>query len=215
MKYEEIMQNVRADRIEAAITAAAELYLENGIENAKMTDIAERSQLGVASLYRYFGSKQNFTIRVAAHIWQSQMQLYAGVYESEYYRSRTGIEQVEELLKIFHVLFSGQPRFLRFVADFDAYIMREQIPTSALKDYENSVLDSRVFMQKALEKGREDGTVRKDVDGELFYFTASHALMALGQKLAAGRILECDADDGGSRELLELIKILVSYVSVK
>lgn len=213
MKYEEIMQGVRADRIEAAIEAAAELYLEKGIENAKMTDIAQKSQLGVASLYRYFGTKQNFTIKVATHIWQRQLELYAGVYDSEYYHSRNGIQQVEELLKIFHVLFNGQPRFLRFVADFDAYIMREQIQPSDLKEYEGSILNSQSLMHKALEKGRADGTVRKDVDGDKFYFAASHALMAVSQKLAAGRILDSDADDGGADEIMTLIKMFVSYVS--
>jgi len=212
MNYNEIMQNVRADRIEAAIDAAAELYLEQGIDQAKMTDIAQRSQLGVASLYRYFGTKQRFTIRVAARIWEQQDSMYEGVYESDYYRELPGIRQAEELMKIFHVLLTGHPGFLRFVADFDAYIMREQIAPEDLNEYESSVLNARALMDKALKKGFADGTVRRDIDVELFYNTATHSLMALAQKLAGGRILSSDAEDGGEKEILHLIGILVSYI---
>lgn len=214
MKYEEIMQGVRADRIEAAIEAAAELFIENGIDQAKMTDIAERSQLGVASLYRYFGTKQKFVIRVAARIWQSMEELYEGVYESEYYHSRDGIGQVEELMKIFHVLLCGNPRFLHFVAEFDAYIMREHIAPEDLQEYESSVLCAWELMKKAVEKGHADGTVRSDIDIQAFYYTTTHSLMSLAQKLASGRILESDSDNG-SEEILMLINIFVSYLKAK
>lgn len=44
------------------ILVAAELFLEKGIDSVKMTDIADASGIGVASLYRYFGTRTNIVI---------------------------------------------------------------------------------------------------------------------------------------------------------
>ena len=50
MRYDDIIQGIKNERIALAVDTAAELYLTVGIGNAKMTDIAEKAQIGVASL---------------------------------------------------------------------------------------------------------------------------------------------------------------------
>lgn len=212
MKYHEIIRNVKADRMESAITAAAQLYLEKGIDEVKMTDIAEGCQLGVASLYRYFGTKQSFTVIVASHIWKEQLALFEGVYESEYFKAKSGIDQVSDLLKLFNVLLLGHSKFLRFVSDFDAYVMREGISPEELDSYENGVLDILPLMRGAIQKGVADGTVRGNIDIELYYFTVTHSLMNMCQKFAASRSPDGGYANGGSKELLLAIDMYVSYL---
>ena len=73
MRYDDIIQGIKNERIAVAMETAAQLYLNIGISNAKMTDIAEKAQIGVASLYRYFGTKQLFTVKVGAYIWKMTM----------------------------------------------------------------------------------------------------------------------------------------------
>lgn len=219
MRYDEIMQGVKAERVDAAVRAAAELYLERGIDAVKMTDIAERSQLGVASLYRYFGTKQHFTIQVASYIWKEQLRLYEGVYDSDYYKQKTGIEQVEELMKIFKVLLCGQSRFVHFITDFDAFVAREGIGKNELSEYEQSALKAETLMEAALTKGKEDGTVRSDIDGKLYYFTASRCLMAMCRRLAAKGISNGASSKGGcedmTAELCMAIEIFVDYARAR
>lgn len=213
-KYGDILKDVRSDRMEAAIETAAELYLEKGIDEVKMTDIADKCGLGVASLYRYFGTKQGFTVKVAAHIWNRQMSLFEGVYDSEYYRSKSGIAQIEELLKVFNVLYQAHSGFLCFVAAFDAYIIREGLTSSELCEYNSAVLNTMSLMDKAIKKGIADGTVRSDVDSNLFYFTVTHSLMSLCQKLAsADHLLDSDDLVNSSDEVLLAIKMYVNYIS--
>jgi len=211
-KYEDILKDVRMDRIDAAVESAARLYMEKGIDEIKMTDIADECQIGVASLYRYFGTKQKFTIRVAAYIWKQQMKLFEGIYDSEYYHSKTGLEQIEELMKVFYVMHQAQSSFLRFVANFDAYIVREDISQEELTEYNSAVLDTMPLMEQAILKGTEDGTIRQGVDTKLYYFTVSHSLMSLCQKLACGRLLDSDDPMGGDDEVLLAIKMFVSFI---
>ena len=67
MRYDDIIQGIKNERIALAVDTAAELYLTVGIGNAKMTDIAEKAQIGVASLYRYFGTKQLCIVAYTHH----------------------------------------------------------------------------------------------------------------------------------------------------
>lgn len=213
-KYGDILKDVRLDRMEAAVETAAELYLEKGIDAVKMTDIAEKCEIGVASLYRYFGTKQRFTVKVAAYIWNRQMTLFEGIYDSEYYHSKSGREQVEALLKVFHVLYQAHSGFLCFVASFDAYIARESITKNELAEYDSAVLNTMSLMEKAMSKGINDGSVRADIDTKLYYFTVTHSLMSLCQKLAsAGDLLDSDSLAAGGDEVLLAIRMFVEHLS--
>ena len=61
----ETRQQKRDGRIQAIIECTFGLFSENGIENISMNDIAAASKIGVASLYRYFQTKEELAIEVA------------------------------------------------------------------------------------------------------------------------------------------------------
>lgn len=212
MKYDQIIQNVKNERIAIAIATAAELYLDVGIAEAKMTDIADAAQLGVASLYRYFGTKQLFTVKVGSYIWAKKLQELQDIYSSEAYHSKTGIEQVQALLNVFHVLLEKHASFLRFLAEFDAFVARERLTPAALSEYEQNVLNVMPLMKRAMEKGIADGTVRNGIDSELFYLTVSHSLMSMCQKFARGRVLTSDDLKVNKQELALAIEMFTAYV---
>lgn len=212
MKYEDIIRSVKNERMESAVATAAQLYLEHGIDEVKMTDIAEKCQIGVASLYRYFGTKQLFTVKVATWVWQDLMEKFAGVYDSDYYLNKSGIEQVEELLKIFLVLLSAHSDFLRFVSDFDAFVTREGITGEQLAEYESSILNTMTLMKNAVNKGIDDGTVKDGIDTELYYLTVAHSLMSMSQKFARGQILDSDNFAIGKEELKLAIRMYVDFI---
>ena len=48
-------------------TQAAALFLRDGIEAVRMTDIAEASGVGVATLYRHFATKLRIAREIAAY----------------------------------------------------------------------------------------------------------------------------------------------------
>ena len=52
MMLENIGKSLKDLREESIVYVAAELFLQDGIEEVKMTDIAARAEVGVASLYR-------------------------------------------------------------------------------------------------------------------------------------------------------------------
>ena len=113
MMLENIGKSLKNLREESIVYVAAELFLQEGIEAVKMTDIAARAEVGVASLYRYFGTKEALVIRAGALLWQDLNTLFSSVYEAEDFHARSGMEQITRLFGVYRRLFQEQPGFIR------------------------------------------------------------------------------------------------------
>ena len=74
MEYEFSQEKLKSKRFDKAVEVSAQLFIERGIDNVKMTDIAEESDIGVATLYRYFGTKTGMTI--------AAMRMFLVLYEA-------------------------------------------------------------------------------------------------------------------------------------
>lgn len=203
---------LRDKRMERAVSVCAALFLENGIEKIKMTDIAEESGIGVATLYRYFGTKSGISAAAMTYLWNDLDRLFRGVFDSEAFTGQTGIKQVRDLLRMFIVMYSAHKDFMRLLGEFDRMIIDEGLPKEELAEYERSVINFYPVFESAFKKGVEDGTVKSGVDPQLFYITQAHSLMEMCKKFINGEILPSDDFSDAERELETLIDCAVSYL---
>ena len=198
-------------REDSVVYIAAELFLQKGIENVKMTDVAERAELGVATLYRWFGTKDGLVIRAGALLWGDLHTLFRSVYEAEDFRACTGIEQIARLFGVYRTLFREHADFIRFIGDFDDFVIRTRPAQEDLREYEASVLNFYPVFLGAYETGLGDGSVRPIESPRLFYDSVCHAILALTQKLLRGEILTADGF-GDSAELELLLDMAARYL---
>ena len=205
-------ESLKAKRINSALAAGAELFLERGIESVKMTDIAEASGIGVATLYRYFGTKTRIAADVMTFLWNDLRSLYAGVFDSEVFKAQSGLKQLSDLMQMFVVLYRNHKSFMRLLGEFDRFVISEGLPKEELAEYESSVIDFYPVLQRAYKTGCEDGSVRGDVDFRLFYMTFAHALTEMCKKFINGEILPSDDFSCAEKELELLIETAVAYV---
>lgn len=212
MKYKKFIENAKNDRMLQAVITTAALLLEESPENIKMTDIADKCEIGVASLYRYFGTKSGIVIKAACVLWQDVRGLFDGVFECDYYRDKTGIESLKELMKVFKVLYMSHKDFLRFLDSFDRFVVSEGVTPDELKEYEQSVLDFYSLFEDAYRKGCEDGTVRTDIDFRTMYLSVTHSLMLMSEKFARGGIFENENVNDES-ELDFIIAMAIDYIA--
>lgn len=212
MRYEDIIQGIKNERIALAVDTAAQLYLNIGISNAKMTDIAEKAQIGVASLYRYFGTKQLFTVKVGAYIWKTTMMKLKPLYTSAEYHTKTGYEQVAALLNIFHILLQEHRPFLRFLSEFDVFVIREHLGIGQLTEYESCSMNMLPVMTEAMKKGVEDGTIRPDVDANVFYDAITDSLLSMCEKFVWGNVPN-NVDQARNQQALSMaIDMFLAYI---
>ena len=113
------------------------------------------------------------------------------------------MEQITRLFGVYRRLFQEQPGFIRFVGDFDAFIIRSRVDKAQLAEYEQSVLNFYPVFLASYEAGLRDGSVREIENPRRYYEAVCHGAMALSQKLLRGEILPADGFSGpGELDLL-------------
>ena len=212
MEYEFSQEKLKSKRFDKAVEVSAQLFIERGIDNVKMTDIAEESDIGVATLYRYFGTKTGMTIAAMTYMWNELKKMFSGVFESEVFLRQSGLKQLTDLMRMFLVLYEAHPGFMKLLSEFDLIIIRDKVPKEELKEYDQSVIDFYPVVERAFVTGLADGTVRDDIDFRLFYRSYAHALMELGKKLILGELLPSDDFSAGEKEMEMLIEAAVCYL---
>ena len=186
------------------------MFLRQSIDEVKMTDIAEECGVGVATLYRYFGTKTGIAIAAMTHLWTQLRDMFSDIFESEVFLSQPGLKQLKDLMRMFVVLYEAHPSFMRLLAEFDLIMLKENVPKEALKEYEKSVINFYPVFEKAYLAGLADGTVRQVDNIRLFYVSHAHSLMEVSKKLIQGEILPSDNFTFAVEELETLIASAVA-----
>ena len=203
-------EELKASRIKHILECTYDLF-SNGIDPVTMDKIADNAEIGVASLYRYFSTKDQLAIEVATFAWKQEQELFAKNFNTEQYNALSGLEQVHTLLNIFPNMFETEGKFFRFVYYFDAYIKRERVPPQQLTQYEAAIIGTQKMMMDAIAKGKTDGSLQTgSMTNDELYFTATHALFSLAQKLSlSGEMLYMDKSTSGKRQLELLVTIIL------
>lgn len=184
MDYKKFVRDAKDQRKNEVINVAADLFVEKGINDIKMTDVADASGLGIASIYRYFGTKAELVVACSGVLWDKIRTEYFLEYPKPVFSTKSGYEQLKSCLEIFFVLFSTNLGFLKFIFDFDAMLRSENI---CPVDFSSKLINYSPIFNSALEKGKEDGTIKKDIDCNLFYKTTVNSYFALCEKFVYDR----------------------------
>lgn len=201
------------DRKDDICKAAIEEFIAVGIDNAKISDIAKRAEVGAATVYRYFDNKTGIVIEAAARLWSGEMKHLVPKVSKDDLSGKNGFEQVKSILTLFGTFFKTCPQFLRLLEEFDNFIVRESVSKELLHNYEANISDTEFIMLSAIEKGQRDGTIKPDLDPKVFYVTATHAITSLSQKLLLrGNILESDSETSPEKQLSCLIEMELAFI---
>ncbi|SFU88704.1 transcriptional regulator, TetR family [Clostridium sp. DSM 8431] len=200
-------------RMEYIVEKAAEIFCAQGIDNTKVTDIAKAADVGVASVYRYFKTKSDIVIQVGIKFWTNIRAEFVRKIEEDDFINQNGLEQFKDLGNIFFKLYNDYPQFLKYLHDFDSYIVKEKIEKDRLKEYEENILFIKELVVKYIEKGQADGSIKDSIDAEELYFTTTHTLMSLVQKLSlSGSVLESDIRISGEKQIKMISNMILEYI---
>lgn len=218
-KRKKEQEMLKESRINGIIECTFGLFAEHGIEAISMNDIAKEAEIGVASLYRYFSTKEDLAIEAAVYAWNLEIRFFRGLFESTRYKAMTGFEQMKALLEVFEEAIVSQRSFFSFIYYFDSFVKAEKVSAERLSKYEQAISRVNSIMVSAIEKGKSDGSItfgggRNSViasasDNEI-YFTMLHSLFCLSQKLAiSGELLAQDKAINPRKQIQLLINIML------
>lgn len=206
----ELQKEQRKDEV---VVAAIEVFKRKGIENTKMTDVAEEAQIGVASIYRYYKTKPELVIAAATLFWKQEIDGLYHRFASGSFVAASGIEQVRIILEGFCHLYKAHPAFLKFLHEFDSYVVKEGIAPDKLSAYETSIINLKGHIGSAFQVGVADGSINPAINYEVFYDTITHTLMSLCQKLLLrGDIISSDKAVDGETQIRMVIDMAINYI---
>jgi len=200
-------------RKEAIITAAIQEFIENGIDSSKISDIAKWAHVGAITVYRYFETKPKLVIECALVLWSGEMKNLTPLLFSANNINLNGFERVEKLLSAIGSLHETCPVLLRLLEQFDNFIVKEHVSKAQLLQYESGIIDTREILLEAIHLGQKDGSIRSDIDALQFYATATHAVVALSQKLLLrGDVIQSDQEIGAKAQIALLIEMELYFI---
>ncbi|MDV3427503.1 MAG: TetR/AcrR family transcriptional regulator [Bacillota bacterium] len=198
-------------RKENILEEALNEFCRKGIENTTIADVAKASEVGVASMYRYFSTKSDLVIGCASLFWEKEERIFTPALMTEEYKMLKGIEQIRVILQVFIKVFEQYGDFLKFIYEFDTYIRKEKIDPNGLMEYEKRIINIKPIFAQALEKGQKDHTINLKYNIDETYFTITHLLLSLSQKLAIyGDILEMDKAVEPKKQIEIAVDLLIN-----
>lgn len=158
----------KQQRYQSIIATAKELFLERGVENIQMQDIATAAEIGIATLFRYFPKKE-FLVVAASNAITDEMATDIGHIVAQ---KLTAFERIEKILDYYMgTMEDPKLRLPRFFESVDLY---DKIAEEAPAQYEEylaarSKLADILLLLSA--QGGHDGSLRPGVDLDLFVMT--------------------------------------------
>ena len=188
---------------EYIVDAAKKLFLAKSISEITIKDISSVSNIGEATIYRYFNNKENLAIAVSLSI---QKEILSASQTNE---NKKGIDQISDFFNLFRNIFVNNRNYFKFIAEFDTIYL------NSIKDNNYSLgLDVffDVFMN-AYNLGLKDGSIKQVKDVNLYYYTSTHSLLELCKKLAStNSSLKQDQEVSKVSEIEYLISLFISVI---
>lgn len=188
---------------EYIIDSAKKLFLSKSISEITIKDISAVSELGEATIYRYFSNKENLVVAVSLSI---QQDILSVPFTNE---EKNGLEQINDFFDLFKNIFIEHRNYFKFISEFDTIYLNN------IKNKEYS-LGLDVFYDlfiRAYHLGLKDKSIKENKDIKLFYYTSTHSLLELCKKLAStDSELKQDQQVNKIDEIEYLISLFISIL---
>ena len=200
--------NIKEIHKQIIVGKAVKLFISEGINNVTMSDIAKDIGIGEATLYRYFGRKQNIVLLGAVALWETLCAEYL-----ENSLGMTGCERMESFYYAFLKAYQEKREYYSFIYEFDSLLVQEKMDKDLLIEYDKLLKRLGNMWIEIYEQGVADKTLYYVEDPKVFYITSTHSLLNLCKKLAKeSTSLNSDGEIDPEKEIELLIKMILNYI---
>lgn len=166
--YIRITQEELKNRKERIIHQAFQLFCKYGIDHVTIENIAELSQVGEKSIYRYFGNKSDLVIHTASTLWKEIIEKIIASIDMTGYEHVSGYRQIETLIHGVRCLFLQYSEYILYSYDLKLYLVRHNRKISE-DIYDEIIHPLAELYMGALEKGMADGSIFHHDDVRALY----------------------------------------------
>ena len=189
---------------EKILDTAFTLFSEDSIESVKFEDIAKKSNVGAATVYRYFKNKPEMVIELATQKWIEHYKEVEINYQKAGGDSMDAAEELEFFLDSFINLYRNHKDLLRFNRNFDTYVIHEKCSKEQMKPYNDAVSIFANKFHTVYRKAQEDGTLSIKVSEKKLFVNIMYIMLSVAGKYAEGLIYPPNED----RDMIEELFLL-------
>ena len=213
MRNAEKNEREMAERRELMIAAGFRLFAERGIDAVPLQQVADAAGIGIATVYRYFSTKLEFVIAIAAKKWSE----YYDEIEKEYARrsgdAMTAAEELEFFIDSIIALYRSHKDVLLFNRSFTAYVKHQGATAAQMRLYNEAAAPFLEKFHSIWRKAREDGTLDVNISERKLFTSTLHIVLSAASKFAEGIFYPADYEPDMSEDLYMLKRmILNAYV---
>lgn len=168
---------VKDERRKNILVTGELLFLERGISNVDMKEIAQKAGIGRATLYRYFKSKKDIALEIFKLMYGHYIQ--PELIKQSKSITGTGLEKIKKAIAISIKTLQKYPEVMRFIVLIEYYFTMEdetkEIGTlfSSLQIKTGNIW----LMEQFIIEGINDGSLRKELDPKLTSIVIIQAIL--------------------------------------
>jgi AcrR family transcriptional regulator len=188
-------RNGQGDKRRLLLDAAVRVFARKGYHAARVGDIAEEAGVAYGLVYHYFGSKEEVLRSVFRETWRALIRTIESVEEGD-------DSPREQLRKVAEILL----RSWRRDPDLVRVLVLEVTRSGHLAGEADEIDASFAAIQKIVERGQADGSIRSDLDARLASYVFYGAIDELLTGWVLGRLPDSDEDVAGAeRTVVEIV----------
>lgn len=149
-------------KMEQIFEAAIELFFKHGFQKVNVNEIAQKAKVSPATIYNYFGTKEQLYADSLIHWMDKQMVQYEAILNS----GRTFPEKTKEIMLL-------EARNLNILGEEFPKVPSSEL--SGLMDTMDRYSEEKIvgFFKRFIALGKQEGYIREDRSEEMLvrYFT--------------------------------------------
>lgn len=211
MKRTKARRERNSQKSKEDILKAAEIkFAEKGIYGTRVDDIAEAANINKRMLYEYFGNKEELYRAVLVEVY-SRLSKQEMILLSE---DMCCIDAMKKIIKLYFDFLKNNPTYVNLI------LWENLNKGEYIKDIDFSGIKDPVFnlFRKVINKGKEDGVFRSDIDTEqviLSLLTYSFAYFSNRYTLTKLLGMKLDTEESIKKRVETVTEMFLCYLCIE
>ncbi len=209
------MRNTEKDAVEMAerrkmiLDAGFRLFAEKTIDPVSMNEVAKAAGVGIATLYRYYSTKQELVLAISTRVWENYIVENSRQRAALVSKGMNAGQEFEFYLDSFIDVYRNHAEILRFNQFFNVYVANEEVSPEILKHYLAIISRLAEQFHAMYERAKMDHSLRTDFPEKQMFSATLHIMLAAVTRYAVGLVYQPGPGSDSESELLLLRDILL------
>ena len=195
--------------------AGFRLFAQDGIEAVSLQKVADEADVGAATMYKYFQTKENLVVAISGKVWGEFWQEVLAQQGPDGFAGFTAFQCIAFYADQMIRLYQERPELLRFSLNYKTFICRQNVEEGQLKVHLDALEPVRELFHQMYERAKCDSSIRTDITEQQLFTTVTITMLSVAERYAQGIVWADDHKADHTQELIFLKEMLLAWCAGK